>query len=108
MTAIPLKFNDEQRRRGLLLLGVFLFPLLFTSIIYVLIITIGDIDTKVIGNETEFAKIEAPKNRSKVKRDSLTISGTLQNPLTDNFFYLIEFREKFYWPKYYLGNAPSQ
>lgn len=106
MTAVtdtPMIHFNESRKRGLLLLCVFLFPIVFTSLLFFIIAFIADIDFKVIGDETKFAKIETPANRSIVNK-KFEITGTLEAPLTDHSYYLLEFRDKRFWPKYSLGN----
>lgn len=105
MTAItetPILLFNESRKRGLLLLCVFLFPLFFTSILFGIITFVGDIDLKLIGNKTEFAQIELPKNRSIVNK-KFEISGSLKAPLPEHSYYLVEYRNKHYWPKFDLG-----
>lgn len=102
-TTLPSNIFNESRKRGLLLICIFIFPLMLTSILFLLVSVIGDIDFKVHGPETKYAKIVTPKNRSIVS-NKFTIKGTLETPLTDHSYYLMEFRDKLYWPKFDLGN----
>lgn len=104
-TMTTVLFN-ESRKRGLLLLCIFIFPLIFTSTLFVLVLVIGDIDFKVVGSESKYAKIETPENRSVVNK-KFTISGVIDTPLSNHSYYLMEYRNKLYWPKFDLGNTAT-
>lgn len=107
MTTIsPNNIFNEPQKRGLLLLCIFIFPILFTSIVFILVTTIGDIDLSIIGNETKYAKIVTPTNRSSVNK-KFNISGRLTPPLADHSYYLLEYRDNLYWPKFDLGKQAT-
>lgn len=105
-TFMPVSSNRESHKRGLLLFCVFLFPIVFTSIIFLFTVIIGDINLKVVGSVSEFAKIDSPKNRSQVK-EKFTISGSIKKSLVNNHYFLMEHRENVYWPKFYLGKVET-
>ena len=110
MTAIsnmPISNFNESRKRGLLLVCVFLFPIIFTSILFTLVALISDIDFKVISHKTQYAAITSPKNQSTVNK-KFEISGVLKAPLDGRTYYLVELRNKLYWPKFDLGSKESQ
>ena len=107
ITDMPLPMFNESRKRGLLLLSVFLFPIVFTSLLFMLVALIADIDFNVISHETKFAKIETPANRSIVSKQ-FEIAGSLETPLPDHSYYLLEYRNKRFWPKYSFGNKAMQ
>ena len=110
MTAIIntqiLLFN-ESRKRGLLILCIFLFPIAFTGLLFSIVVFTANIDFKVVSNETQFAKIETPINRSIVSK-MFEIKGSLKTPSPKHSYFLVEYRNKRYWPKYALGNKASQ
>ena len=93
----------QSQKRGLLLLCIFVFPVLLTSVLFSFVVIIGDIDLTIHQPETPFAKISSPKNRSIVSKQ-FTISGDVKDPLPGHSYYLMEYRENRYWPKYDLGN----
>ncbi len=99
MTNITVK---EPLARGLLMLCIYLFPLLFASFLYFLIVFIADINTKVVSNKTQYAHIQSPNNRSTVS-EKFEITGSTEVPKTEHTYYLIESRNKLFWPKYNLG-----
>ncbi len=107
VTDIPIQDFNDSRKRGLLILCLFLFPIIFTSILFLIVISVADINFNVIGHETKFAKIESPKNRSIVSKQ-FEITGSLENPLLNHSYYLVESREKRLWPKYNLGDQAKQ
>ena len=98
---------NESRSRGLLLVCVFVFPIAFTAILFFLITTVGGINLKVVEHKTEFANIETPINRSAVSKE-FVISGSVDTPLLNHSYYLMERRNSVYWPKYDLGNKPAK
>ena len=104
-TTIPIELFNESRKRGLLLLCILIFPLVFTSFLFAMVVVIGDIELKVIGPESKYAKIETPKNRTVVKK-KFEIAGSLAAPKHDHSYYLVEYRNKMVWPKFDLGNKP--
>ncbi len=105
ITDTPLSLYNESRKRVLLLLCVFVFPLVFTSVLFAIVTVVGDIDLKVIGNRTDFAHIKSPKNRTVVNK-KFEIAGSLAAPKHDHSYYLVEYRNKMVWPKFDLGNKP--
>lgn len=106
ITNTPTMLFNESRKRGLLLLCVFVFPIFFTTILFLIVVISTDIDFKVITHESKYARIETPKNRSTVNKN-FEISGSLETPLADHSFYLLEYRNKRYWPKFDLGNKAT-
>ncbi|TCJ86952.1 hypothetical protein [Cocleimonas flava] len=98
----PKEMNNSARR-GLLLLSIYAFPIVLSSLVFLLVVMISDIDFSSVGSKTDYAEITSPKNQSAVEK-KFTISGTLSEPLKDHKFYLLEYREKNYWPKYSMGN----
>ena len=72
-----------------------------------LVAVIGDIDFKVFGPVSKYASIESPKNRS-IVNSKFTIAGSLETPLAEHTYYLLEFRDNLYWPKYDLGNKATE
>lgn len=103
----PVKYCKNTKKRGFLLFSVFLFPIVLTSIIFLPVLMMSDIDFKTVGSKTQFAEIISPKNQSIVAK-KFTITGTLNTPLDNHRFYLLEYREKKYWPKYSLGSKMSR
>jgi len=109
MIAIPNMSNvnfKEPSKRGFLLLSVYLFPILLTSLLYFSIIYLADIDTKIVSNKSQYANIHTPINRSTVSK-TFVISVTTETPLPNHSYYLIEFRDKLFWPKFDLGNQKN-
>ncbi len=97
----------EDQKRGLILISVSVFPLLFSACIFFIVITIGNISfPEKIGHETEYAKITSPVNKSSIS-EKFSINGTISDAPLDHHFYLFEYREKLYWPKLSLGNKAS-
>ena len=105
ITNMPISNFNESRKRVLLLLCMFVFPIVFTSILFGVSTYVGDIDLKVITHKTAFAHIKSPKNRTVVNK-KFEITGSLAAPKPDHSYYLVEYRNKMYWPKFDLGNKP--
>ena len=105
-TTLPIQLFNESRKRGLLLVCIYLFPLIFSSVLFLLVMIISDIDFKVVGHTSNFATIQSPNNRSQVSK-KFNISGTTQTPKVDHSYYLIEYRNNLYWPKFDLGNKAN-
>jgi len=103
LTILPLKLFNNTHKRVMLVMSVFLFPLMFTSIIFSLVVFFGKVDLQVISHKSDYAQIDSPKHRSIVNKN-FTISGSLKTPLIQHSYYLVELRNKYYWPKYDLGN----
>lgn len=94
---------SDKHKRGLLLLSVSLFPVVLTTLLFLLVVLIGNISfPEKIGTSTEFASITTPKDKSSILR-KITIAGTISKPPAKHSYYLVEHREKRYWPKYALG-----
>lgn len=105
ITDRPVSLYNESRKRVLLLMCVFMFPLIFTSILFAITTYVGDIDLKVIGNRTDFDYIKSPKNRTVVNK-KVEIASSLAAPKPEHSYYLVEYRNKMVWPKFDLGNKP--
>ncbi len=98
--------RNNSIKRGLLLLSIFLFPIVLSSFVFLLVVLISDINFNTVGVKTEYAEIITPKNQSAVGK-KFKITGTLSTPLEKHSYYLLEYREKNYWPKYSLGNKEN-
>ena len=98
--------RSNSMKRGLLLLSIFIFPIILSSIVFLLVVLISDIKFDTVGIKTDYAEITTPKNQSAVG-NKFKISGSLNTPLEKHSYYLLEYREKNYWPKYSLGNKPN-
>lgn len=98
---------SEKHRRILLMLFVFLFPVMFTSLVFSLVVVLGGISfPKIIPTKTEIAEIVLPINKASVNK-KFTIAGSI-NDLPEGYsIYLLENREGLYWPKYTLGNKAT-
>ena len=95
---------SEQQKRNLLVLVVSIFPLVVTSLVFVLVVLIGNISfPEKVGSKSEFGEIILPANKSVVD-GQVTISGTIEDLADEQFIYLVEHRENLYWPKYAIGN----
>ena len=103
---MPIELFNESRKRGLLLVCIYLFPVFFTAIIFLLIVIISDIDFKVTTHESKYASIESPQNRSSVSK-KFEISGIINTPLENHSYFLLEYRNQLYWPKFDLGNKAN-
>jgi hypothetical protein len=98
------QFSNKQKR-NLIVFFVSLFPLLFTGIIFTLVVFLGDISfPKKITAKSEYGEIVLPINKSTIDK-KFTISGTLNELPAQQFIYLVENRETLFWPKYALGNT---
>jgi len=106
ITNIPTVSIKESQKRVLLLVCVYLFPIILTFLLYFLVVNIADINTNLVSNKTQFAHIEYPKSRTAVS-NKFEISGSTEKPQVNHSFYLIEFRNKLFWPKYDLGSDKS-
>ncbi len=98
--------KSNSKKRGVLLLSIFIFPILLTSFVFLLVLLISDIKFNTVGTKTDYAEITTPENQSSVG-NKFKISGTLNVPLDNHTYYLLEYREKNYWPKYSLGNKKN-
>lgn len=99
---------SDKHKRGILIGSVFIFPLVFTSLIFSLIVFFGNVTfPEKIDTKSEFAEISQPVNRSTISK-KFNISGTLGEVSENEFIYLVENREKKYWPKFALGNTPGE
>lgn len=105
-SAISTSRFNESRKRGFLLLCIFVFPVILTSILFSLVVIIGDINLKVVKHESKFATIKSPKTRSVVSKQ-FVISGKVDTPLSNHTYYLLEYRNKLFWPKFDLGNKSA-
>jgi len=98
--------NNNSIKRSLLLFSIFLFPIIISSLIFLLVFLVSDIEFNSVGAETEYAKITTPSNQTRVGK-KFSITGEVKAPLDKHSYYLMEYREKKYWPKYALGNTPQ-
>ncbi len=98
--------RSNSKKRGLLLFSIFIFPILLSSLVFLLVVLISDINFNTVGVKTDYAEIITPKNQSSVG-NKFKISGSLNTPLENHSYYLLEYREKNYWPKYSLGNKQN-
>lgn len=94
---------SDKHKRGILLLSVSLFPVIITTLLFLLVVLIGNISfPDKIGTSTKFASITTPADKASILR-KITIAGTISKTPENHSYYLVEHREKRYWPKYALG-----
>ncbi len=99
--------NDQYNQNNQAqLLSIYIFPIILSSFVFLLVMLISDINFNTVGSKTNYAEIITPKNKSAVA-NKFMISGTLNTPLDNHTYYLLEYREKNYWPKYSLGNKTN-
>lgn len=97
------KISDKQKR-NLIVISVALFPLIVSTIIFVLIVLIGNIQfPEKIGTKSEFTEIILPVDKAIISK-KFSISGAIKDMPSDTFIYLIENRDKQFWPKLSIGN----
>jgi len=109
ITSNSMTFPEDRNnsiKRVILLLSIFIFPIILSSIVFLLVVLISDIKFDTVGTKTDYAEILTPKNQSAVG-SKFEISGSLNEPLEKHTYYLLEYREKNYWPKYSLGNKTN-
>jgi len=96
--------TSERKKRNLIVAGVALFPIVLSIIVFLLIIFIGDIKfPKKITSKTELVEIILPIHKSIIPK-KFSISGTIKDMPADSFIYLVESRDKHFWPKLFIGN----
>lgn len=97
------KFSEGQKR-NLIVVSVALFPVIFSIIVFALVVLIGDIQfPEKIGSKSEFGEIILPADKSTIPK-KFSISGTIEDMPKNAYLYLIESRDKHFWPKLALGN----
>ncbi|MCK5918105.1 MAG: hypothetical protein KAG34_06750 [Cocleimonas sp.] len=99
---------SEKNKRAFIVILVALFPIVLTSIVFFIIITLGNISfPDKITHESEFGKITSPLNNTIINK-KFFISGILSELPKEQSIYLLENREGLFWPKYNLGSQAKQ
>jgi len=97
---------EKTYKRILLVISIIVLPIFLSTLMFAFIFFFSGVDFYPIGAKTDYASIQSPDNRSIVNRN-FTIKGTLSEPLKKHSYYLVEFRQNLYWPKYDLGNKAT-
>lgn len=99
----PQKLSERQKR-NLIVISVALFPVVFGIIIFSLVVFIGNIQfPEKIGTKSELGEIILPADKSTIPK-KFSITGSIVDMPEDTFIYLIESRDKHFWPKLSIGN----
>lgn len=102
-TTLHQSFSNQQKRNIIVIL-VALFPLVFSAIVFTLVVFIGNISfPEKVTPKGEYGEIILPAHKSTIGKKFI-ISGTITDLPDKQFIYLVENREGLFWPKYALGN----
>lgn len=94
----------QRHKRNILVFLVYIFPIVFTAIVFLIVVVVGGITfPEKVTHKGAFGEISSPASHSVIGK-SFTISGNTKDILPTQSVYLIENREARFWPKHNLGN----